>query len=138
MIIDATDLIAGRLATFVAKKALLGEKIDIVNSEKSVMSGTMDSILAKYKRKVDMGTPAKGPFFHRMPDRFLRRIIRNMLPYKQEKGRQALQRIMCHIGIPDSLKEGKPETIEKINASKLPNTRYVQIGKISKLLGAKI
>jgi len=45
MIIDATNLIAGRLATFVAKKALLGEEIEIVNSEKAVLTGKKSDLM---------------------------------------------------------------------------------------------
>ncbi len=38
MIIDANNMILGRLASFAAKKALLGEKIDVINCEKAVIS----------------------------------------------------------------------------------------------------
>jgi len=44
MIIDATNLILGRLGTYVAKKALLGNKIDIVNCENSVVTGNRKRI----------------------------------------------------------------------------------------------
>ena len=37
MIIDAKNLVLGRMATVVAKEALLGEKIDIINCEKAVV-----------------------------------------------------------------------------------------------------
>ena len=49
MILDATNLILGRMATAVAKKALLGEKIDIVNCENAVISGNKYQILERYK-----------------------------------------------------------------------------------------
>ncbi len=39
MIINADNLIIGRIASFAAKKALLGEKVVIVNSEEAVMTG---------------------------------------------------------------------------------------------------
>ena len=38
MIIDATELIVGRFATVAAKKALLGERIDIINCEKAIIT----------------------------------------------------------------------------------------------------
>ena len=59
MLIDANNKIVGRLGTVVAKKALLGEKIDIVNAENAVISGRKDVIFAKFKQKVSRGTPAK-------------------------------------------------------------------------------
>ena len=94
-VIDATNLIVGRLATIVSKRALLGETIDIINCEKAVLTGDRDLLLRKYREKRDRGTPLKGPFLSFLPDRFVRRIIRGMLPYKQEKGSKAFKRVMC-------------------------------------------
>jgi large subunit ribosomal protein L13 len=138
MIIDATDLLVGRMASFAAKQALLGEKIDIINCEKAVISGNTHEILAKYKQKQQRGIPSKGPFIHRMPDAFVKRIIRNMLPYKQDKGDKALERITCFIGIPEKFKDEKPQTVEKASSSKLPNINYTSIFNVCKELGAKI
>jgi len=137
MIIDATDLIAGRLATEVAKKALLGEKIDIVNSEKAVLTGTPEEIYAKYKRKYDIGIPLRGPYLHRSPDRLLRRIIRGMLDYKHARGLQAFKRIMCWKGVPEPFKDQKLETIKSANVSKVPNLKYTTVGDVSKHIGGK-
>ena len=39
MIIDGTNLILGRIATFAAKKALEGEQVVIVNCESIVVTG---------------------------------------------------------------------------------------------------
>ena len=135
MIIDASDMILGRLASYVAKKALLGEKIDVVNCEKAVLTGNRKSVLMHYKRRNERGTrPTKGPFMPKMPDRFVRRCIRGMLPYKQEKGIKAFKRVMCYIGIPDEFKDKKIEIIDNFNVSKVPSLRYVYIGEICKLM----
>ena len=138
MIIDATDLILGRIAAFVAKKALLGEKIDIINCEKAVITGSKDFILSKYKQKRLRGVPLKGPYYPRMPDRFVRRTIRGMLNYKKPRGQEAFERIMCYIGIPENFKDKKAETIKKANISKVPSLNYMRVGELCKLLGAKI
>ena len=86
-VIDATNSIVGRLSSKIAKRALLGEKIDLINCEKAVLTGRKKSIFAKYKQRKERGNPLKGPFLSMMPDRFVRRIVRGMVPYKQEKGR---------------------------------------------------
>ncbi len=131
MIIDASDMILGRLASYVAKKALLGEKIDIVNCEKAVLTGNKKSVFADYKKINELGTrPTKGPFMPKMPDRFVRRCIRGMLPYKQEKGIKAFKRVMCYIGIPDEFKDKKTETLDNFNVSKVPSLKYVYIDEI--------
>ena len=49
MIIDATNMIAGRIATHIAKKALLGEDIVILNSEKAVLTGNKDWLLSRFQ-----------------------------------------------------------------------------------------
>ncbi len=138
MIIDGTDLILGRIASFVTKKALLGEKVDIVNCENIIITGNKKNIFAKYKRIDDMGDPYKGPFQPKMPDRFVRRVIKRMLKYKNPRGRQAYQRIMCYIGIPDKLKEQKLETVEKVSVKKLPNFKYITVKEVCKHLGGKV
>jgi len=74
MIIDAADLIVGRLATVAAKKALLGEKIDIVNAEKAVMTGNKDAIINKFKQRINRGAALVGPFIHKSPERSLSEI----------------------------------------------------------------
>ncbi len=135
MIVDASNMILGRMVSYVAKKALLGEKVDIVNCEKAVITGNKKSIFEKYKQRNERGPrPTKGPFIPKMPDRFVRRCIRGMLPYKQEKGRKAFKRVMCYIGIPDEFKDKKTETIENCNVSKVPSLKYVYISEICKLM----
>jgi large subunit ribosomal protein L13 len=136
MLIDATNLIAGRLGSVVAKKALLGEKIDIVNAEKAVVSGKRQEVLAIYRQKAARGTWAKGPHYVRAPERLLKRIIRDMLPYKNARGRAAFERIMCWQGVPDQFKE-KAVTINEADVSKLPSPNFVTIHEISKMLGGK-
>lgn len=137
MIIDATNLILGRLATFAAKKALLGEKVDIVNCEKAVITGDPETTFAKFKQRRDRGIPLKGPYYPRMPDRIVRRAVRGMLPYKKSKGRDAFGRVMCYIDVPENLKDKKAETIKEAHISKVPSLKYTTVGEISGLLGAK-
>ncbi len=138
MIIDANNLILGRLGTYVAKKVLLGEKVDIVNCEGCVVTGDRAEIFEQSDRFLKMGIPAKGPFTRRMPDRFVKRSIRGMLPYKKERGKMAFKNIKCHIGIPDSFKNQKFDTIKDANVEKVPNLRYISVKEICKHIGAKL
>lgn len=139
MIIDATNMIVGRLGSYVAKKALLGETIDVINCDKAVITGTRVNVLAKYKQNHDRGVGPRGPIIPRMPDRFVRRIIRGMLPYHQEKGRAAFERIMCYSGKPAQF-DGKAvfADVPGANVAKTKSLLYVPIKDICKFLGAKI
>src|SRR3989344_6447553 len=113
MIIDGTNLILGRLASIVAKRALLGDEIVIVNCDKVVITGTKDNVFEEYKVKTNRGNPFKGPFFPKIPDRIVRRTIRSMLPYRKPRGREAYKRVMCYLGIPKKYEKEKLETIKQ-------------------------
>ncbi len=137
MIIDAKNLLVGRMATRAAKKALLGEEIRIVNCEKAVISGNKKQILAKYMQRLQRGQVRKGPFVYRRPDFFVKRIIRGMLPRKKARGRAAISRIRCYIGMPEEFKKEKIETITAADYSKLPNYKAITVEKLCRLIGWK-
>ena len=138
MIIDANNLILGRMGTYIAKKALLGEKVDIINCENSVISGKRHEIIAHYRKLFKRGIPRKGPFYYKMPNMFVRRTIRGMLPYKKERGKEAYKNIKCYIGIPENLDNQKFETIKNANVEKLPHLKYTKVSEICTSFGAKI
>lgn len=137
-IIDATNLIIGRLSTHVAKR-LLHEKdleIAIVNAENAVVSGNKRRVLNDYIRKRELNHPRKGPYFPKQPDRILKRTIRGMLPYQQPKGREALKRVKVYIGVPNEFQGKKSRTVEGAVNKDLES--FVKLKDISKVLGAKI
>lgn len=136
MIIDAKNMILGRLGTYVAKQALLGETIHIINSEQAVITGKPKKVFATFKRARERGAPLVGPYFPRMPHMIVKRTIRGMLPHKKSRGRQALARIKCHIGVPEDLKDKKAITLEQFDVHKT-NSKFTYIKDISKQLGAK-
>lgn len=139
IIIDAKDTIAGRLAAFAAKQALLGNTVQVVNAEKAVITGNQELVVKKYHHAfVERGRPEKGPFPSRMPDRFLRRIIRGMLPWDKPRGREAFKRILCHIGIPEEIKQKKSIAMKGMTIEKLRTVKYITIGEISRaIIGRK-
>lgn len=138
-IINADGLIVGRLASTVAKRLLLGEEISIVNIEKAVLSGDETNTFKEYKVMKDKGSREKGPYFPRMPDLIMKRAIRGMVPYRRKTGREALARLRIYIGVPDELKskEKEFESLELASMSRLSSARYMRLGDLSKMLGAK-
>jgi len=135
-VIDANQIIVGRLASKVAKLALLGEEIVIINCENAYVSGNKVKVNEKYKQTADRGIPLKGPFLHRSPDRLVRRTIRGMLPYKQGKGKDAYERVMTYIGMPAKYAKEEKVVFEDCKVSKLPNLKYVSIKEVAKHLGS--
>ena len=132
--IDVKDLILGRFSTVIAKRAILGEKINLVNCEKAIITGDKVSVFKFYKEKNERGNPLKGPYTQKMPDRFVRRTIRGMLPYKQEKGRIAFKNVMCHIEIPEKFSKEKIEKIESASITKSKTFKYLTVAELCKLL----
>ncbi len=135
MIINGENLIVGRLASFAAKKARMGEKIIIVNSEKAVFSGSKKDVFERFKRKRKMGNVFKGPFVSRTSDKIVRRAIRGMVDYKKSRGMEAYRRIKCYVGVPEEYKNEKMESLDNANVGKLPNLKFVKVDDISKFLG---
>ncbi len=136
--IDATNAILGRLASYVAKQALLGNSINVFNCELAVVSGRVGATKARYFHLIfETGRPEKGPFISRMPDRFVRRSIRGMVEHKQGRGREAFERIMCYMGVPVEFKDKKLVKVAK-EASELPKLRYQTIGELCVSLGGKV
>jgi len=134
-IIDASGALLGRLSTNAAKRLLKGEEIAIVNSEKAIISGKKSSIKNRYKKKREIGTYRKGPFYPKMPDQIVKRTIRGMIPYQTSHGRNAFKRLKCYIGVPREFQGQKFENIKE--AEKQP-IDYVTIEELSRSLGAKI
>ncbi len=137
MIIDGKNLILGRLGTFVAKKALQGENMDIVNSEYVIVSGRRAVILGKYSHRLQRGMPKTGPFVYRREDMFLKRSFRGMLPHKQEKGLNAFKRIKCYIGVPDEFKGKKIERLESADLNNSGISSYMTVKDICGAIGRK-
>lgn len=137
MIIDAKDMILGRLGSFVAKQALLGNKIDVVNCEECVISGRGPDILELYVRKLHRKAPTKGPYMYRRPDMLVKKSIRGMLPFKRARGRDAFKNIKCHIGTPANLRNENHIKIENANIDKVYSADHLKIKDICKAIGWK-
>ncbi len=134
-VIDANGHVLGRLASTVAKRLIEGEEIAIVNAERAIVIGNKDMILSRYRKKVELNHPRKGPKFPRNPDQILKRTIRGMIPYQQPSGREAYRRLKVYMGVPPELKDRRAR---KVNAAlKPPAVDFMHLGEISVALGAR-
>ena len=107
IIIDGEGAVLGRLGTFVAKALLKGDVVEIINSEKVIVSGDKKTLIKKIQEKRDMGRGAslKGPKYIRQEDRLLKRMLRGMLPRNKARGREAFKNLKCYIGSKESSSE---------------------------------
>jgi len=136
IVVDATGLVMGRLASVTAKSLLAGEEVKIVNAEKALITGGKSSIFEDYGHTRERGHKERGPYFPRRPEMILKRTVRGMLPYKMRRGRDAFSRLRIYVGVPRELK-GMP--LEQPAGAKMrteSNNRYIELGTLSRRLGA--
>lgn len=136
-VVDASGLILGRAASLIARRLLSGENIVVVNAEKCVVTGSRASVIAHYTAARARGSVRSGPHFPRYPDRIFRRTVRGMLPHLKTRGKQALDRLEVHIGVPPELTSAPTEVLEKARVRPALQ-RPLTLEEISRLLGARV
>jgi large subunit ribosomal protein L13 len=140
MIIDAKDLILGRMASFVAKRLLEGERVDIVNAEHAVISGRRETTFDIYDAWFEVRSivnPRKGPFHPRRPDELVRLTVRGMLPFDKPRGREAYRRLRVYVGVPAEFKGKELESLPDAKLERLGTRRFIRVGELSRHLGVK-
>jgi ribosomal protein uL13 len=133
VVIDATGLVLGRMATHAAKRAILGDEVHIVNAEKAIIVGSSKTAIQEhYLFKRQVGTMRKGPFFPREPHLLVKRTCRGMINYHSSHGRAAYKRIKAHIGVP---KELRAEKTVDLPAAKREARTFLTVAELSSWLG---
>lgn len=109
LIIDAENMVLGRLSSEIAKYLLREtENVIVINAEKCLITGNPRYVVEKYRRRAAMKTktnPLRGPFYPRSPTKILKRTVRGMLPWKQAKGKEAYSRLKVFLGYPEEIRE---------------------------------
>jgi len=130
IIVNGEKTAVGRLATYCAKQALLGNKVVVVNCEKAIITGPKAAILQTYRSKKERGgTAQKGPYFSRDAESIVRRAIRGMLPWKKARGKEVFRTIKCYSGMPKEYKDKKA-----INLGGEIKGPYLSIKEVSRLI----
>ncbi len=133
-LVNADGLIVGRMCSKVAKRLLNGEEVIILNAEKAVFSGKKKSKVLEAHIFLEVGAPRRGPFHYRRPDRFLRKVVRGMVPYKQPKGKNAYKRLKVFMGIPLELKDQEMITFTEASSANLKGPHFT-LGEMAKEIG---
>ena len=133
-VVNAERLILGRMSSKVAKKLLNGEEVVIINAEKTVISGKKKSKILEAHVFLEVGAPERGPFHYRRPDRIVRKTVRGMLPMDKVKGKTALAKLQVFLGVPEELKNQKPESVPDAQATKLRGPQFT-LAELAKEIG---
>jgi len=135
--VDATNQIAGRLSSKVAKLLISGRRVVIVNAEKSLLSGSRTSVVRQWQERLEIAShvnPIYGPIHPRRPDNILRRMVRGMVPRKKTKGDLAMKRLRVYVGLPPDIETTKLTQFRDASAPR-PIPVYVTMRELSKTLG---
>lgn len=110
-IINGKNIVLGRLASFIAKELLKGEEISVINCDDIIITGNKKDIEKNFKEKRNrFGSSQKGPKHHKNSEKIVKRTIRGMLPdHRIGRGKEAIKRVRCYVGIPKEL-QGKEIT----------------------------
>jgi len=133
-LVNAEGQIVGRMCSKIAKLLLNGEEVIILNSEKAIFSGKRKSKIAEAHLFLEVGAPERGPFHYRRPDRFLRKTVRGMVPFKQPKGKTAYKRLKVFMGIPLEFKDMQMIQFEEASAAKLKGPHFT-LGELATEIG---
>jgi len=137
IVVDATDHIAGRLSSNVAKLLLKGNRVSIVNCDKIMISGARSNIISEYKEFLEINSInhwKHGPKHPRRPDTIMKRMIRGMLPREKTSGKEAHKRLRTYIGSPKEVKSFKKIKFEKAMIKK-SSSNYTTMANLGRTIG---
>ena len=138
IVVDATNHIAGRLSSHVAKLLIQGNRVALVNCEKIMYSGTRDNLIKEYREFLEINSIINykhGPVHYRRPDTIISKMIRGMLPYEgKPSGVTAFKRLRAYIGSPKELKSLEKIQFEKALIRKAASN-YTTMGELCRVIG---
>lgn len=138
IVVDATNHIAGRLSSHVAKLLLQGQRVTVVNCEKIMMSGTRANQIQEYREFLEINSIINykhGPVHYRRPDTIIAKMIRQMLPFdRKPSGKEAHKRLRAYIGSPKELKSLEKVQFEKAKIRK-SSSNYTTMGELGRVIG---
>ena len=137
IVVDGTNLIAGRVCSNVAKLLRKGNRVSIVNCEKIMMSGKKLSIVREYQEFLKINSiihPKHGPVHPRRPDTIIKRMVRGMLPRETPSGKTDLARLRTYIGVPKEVKGIEKIQFEKSKITKA-RSNYTSMAELSRYIG---
>ena len=138
IVVDATDHIAGRLASNVAKLLIKGNRVSVVNCEKIMMSGTRSNHIQEYREFLEINSIINykhGPVHYRRPDTIMAKMIRGMLPHdRKPSGKESHQRLRTYIGSPKEIKSIEKIQFEKAKIRKA-SSNYTTMAELCRVIG---
>ena len=142
VIVDGKDHILGRLASYVAKELLRGQRVVVVRCDLICKSGSLFRNKVEWMeflRKSPTHNPWKWFVHYKSPARVLWRTIRGMISHKTQRGAAALGRLKVFDGMPAPYDTKKKQVItDALRIVRLKNHRpYCVLGQLMAQVGWK-
>ena len=138
VVVDARDCILGRVASKVAQRALDGDRVAVVNAEQAVITGREEDVVAKFRKRREVGSD-RGPYYPKRPDGIFKRSIRGMVPHKKPRGREAFENVRVYVGNPyEGDDRHEADVLEGTSLDRLSNIKFVSLGDVSESIGANV
>lgn len=127
-IINGKGAMLGRLASVVAKAALQGEEVVVLNCDEVIISGNKKTTQEAFREKrTKVGSAQKGPKHSRISYKIVKRAIRGMLPnHREGRGKEALKKITCYSNIPNAFADKETMHLEKKYSGKFLSVKELQ------------
>ena len=128
-VIDGTNAVMGRMASYVAKELLKGEEVVILNCDDVIVTGNKRSIKEEFEEKrTKVGSGQKGPKYPRGNEKIVKRCVRGMLPnHRKGRGKELYKKLKCYNGTPKEFEESK-----KIVGGKDRKIKFSRLREFSK------
>jgi|TARA_Y100000310_G_scaffold335856_1_gene418920 large subunit ribosomal protein L13 len=127
IMINGKGMILGRLASYVAKEAMKGEEIAVVNCQDVIITGNKKNIQEKFlEKRTKVGSGQKGPKHSRLNERIVKRTIRGMVGnHRKGRGKETFSRIRCYDGIPKEF-----EKLKKVELKQKEKNKSIKVKEI--------
>lgn len=141
IVVDGKGHLMGRLAAYVAKELLCGQRVVVVRVEQLVLSGKLFNRrveFLEFRNKISNVNPRHGgPYHYRSPSKMFWRAVRGMLPHKTRRGEVALERLKIFEGCPYPYSHKKRMVVPRaLKVVRMKNGRKsCLLGELSALVG---
>lgn len=138
MIVDVKGLIAGRIASTIAKAVTKGERVIVLNAEEAVIVGNPEATMEKYNVRTHVkvhSNPHFGPKYERIPSKMFRRMVKGMLSNKPRTSVKYTRLVTVYNKTPKLVPTGEIKTFEEFRNNE--RHRSMTLGEIASALGGK-
>jgi len=136
--VDVKGLVAGRVASKIAKEVVKGEKVIVLNAEEAVIVGNPEATMEKYKTRTQvkvLSNPHYGPKYERIPSKMFRRMVRGMLPNRPRAVERYIKMVTVYNKTPKLVPKEDTKSFEEFKYSE--RHKALTLGEIAKALGGK-